>query len=335
MTADAKTVHDTAIVIDAVCPLLWEPKYLELYRKGGATAVAPTVGGMDNAETTMRSLGRWLKRIRENDDLALVSRAADIGAAKRDRKLGLMLHFQGTDPIEDDLDLIDAYKGIGVGMIQLTYNIKNRVGDGCEERTDAGLSRFGLDAIKRMNEARVVVDCSHTGYRTTMEAFEASTRPAVFSHAGCFSVHPSPRNIKDDQIKAAAQSGGLIGAVGFPAFVSASPRPTLDEFIRHIEHMVNLAGIDHVALGIDYFTGQHPLTSDEAAAAQYKGLVASGRWSPKAYPPPPYYYPAGIETPEGLPNLTRRLVELGWKTEDIHKVMGGNWVRVLRKVWGE
>lgn len=337
MSVDPQSVHDTAIVIDAVCPLLTEPvpRHLELYRRGGATAVAPTVGGSENAETALRTLGRWTRHINDTADLTLIRRAADIEDAKRDRRLGIILHFQGTDPVEDDLDLVDAYKGIGVGMIQLTYNIKNRVGDGCEERTDAGLSRFGMDFIKRMNEARVVVDCSHTGFRTTMDAIEASRRPAVFSHAGAFSVHPSPRNITDEQIKAVAATGGLVGAVGYPAFVSASPRPSLDEFINHIDHMVGLVGIDHVALGIDYFTGQHPIASDEAAARLYKQLVDEGRWSPKAYPPPPYYYPAGIETPEGLPNLTRRLLERGYGEQDVKKIMGANWVRVFREVWGE
>jgi membrane dipeptidase len=99
--------------------------------------------------------------------------------------------------------------------------------------------------------------------------------------------------------------------------------------------MVNLVGIDHVALGIDYFTGQHPIAPDDVAAAIYKRLVDEGRWSPKAYPPPPYYYPAGIETPEGLPNLTRRLSERGYADADVLKIMGGNWVRVFREVWGE
>jgi membrane dipeptidase len=335
MPVDSQSVHESAIVIDAVCPLLMEPRHLDLYKRGGATAVAPTVGGSENAETALRTLGRWIRRIRGGEDLVLVRRAADIEAAKRDRRLGIILHFQGTDPIEDDLDLVDAYKGIGVGMIQLTYNVKNRVGDGCEERTDAGLSRFGLDFIKRMNEARVVVDCSHTGFRTTMDAIEASQRPIVFSHAGALSVHPSPRNITDEQIKAVAATGGLVGAVGFPAFVSASQRPSLEDFIRHIDHMVDLAGIDHVALGIDYFTGQHPIAADVVADAVYKRLIDEGRWSPKAYPPPPYYYPAGIETPEGLPNLTRRLLERGYGVEDTKKIMGGNWVRVFREVWGE
>jgi membrane dipeptidase len=335
MSAGAKSLHEQAIVIDAVCPLLFEHLHVELYKRGGCTAVAPTVGGSENAETALRNIGRWIKRIRTGDDLKLVRCAADIEAAKRDRRLGIILHFQGTDPIEDDLDLIDAYKSLGVGMIQLTYNVKNRVGDGCEERTDAGLSRFGLDFIKRMNEARLVVDCSHTGFRTTMDAIEASKRPTVFSHAGAFSVHPSPRNISDEQIKAVAATGGLVGAVGYPPFVSAAPRPSLDEFIRHIDHVVNLVGIDHVALGIDYFTGQHPIAPDDVAAAIYKRLIDEGRWSPKAYPPPPYYYPAGIETPEGLPNLTQRLSERGYADADVLKIMGGNWVRVFREVWGE
>lgn len=335
MTKDATSLHADAIVIDAVCPLLMDHRHLALYRRGGATAVAPTVGGSENAETALRTIGRWIKLIRSTGDLALVRRAADIEAAKRDRRLGIILHFQGTDPIEDDVDLIDAYKSLGVGMVQLTYNVRNRVGDGCEEPGDAGLSRFGRDVVKRLNEARIVVDCSHTGFRTTMDAIEASQRPTVFSHAGAFGVHPSPRNITDEQIKAVAATGGLVGAVGYPAFVASGPRPTLDQFIAHIDHMVSLVGIDHVALGIDYFTGQHPIASDEAAAALYKRLVDGGRWSPRSYPPPPYYFPAGIETPEGLPNLTRRLLERGYVEADVLKIMGGNWVRVFRAVWGE
>ena len=335
MSVDPQSVHETAIVIDAVCPLLMEPRHLELYRRGGATAVAPTVGGWENAETALRTLGLWTRQINATEDLSLVRRADDIDTAKRDGRLGIIFHFQGTDPIEDSLDLVDAYKGIGVGMIQLTYNVKNRVGDGCEERTDAGLSRFGIDVVKRLNEARVVVDCSHTGFRTTMDAIERSTRPTVFSHAGAFSVHRSPRNITDEQIKAVAATGGLVGAVGFPAFVSASPRPSLDDFIHHIDHMVELVGIDHVGLGIDYFTGQHPIAPANAAAAIYQRMVEQGRWSTKAYPPPPYHFPAGIETPEGLPNLTRRLLEHGYGVADTRKIMGGNWVRVFREVWGE
>lgn len=334
MQANAEQIHREAIVIDAVCPLLNNPKHLELYRQGGLTAVAPTIGGFRPAGETLRNIGLWLRMIRERDDLALIRTAAEVERAKASGKLGIIMHFQGTEPLEDSLDLVDAYKELGVGIIQLSYNVKNRVGDGCEERTDAGLSRFGLQLIERMNKARVIVDCSHTGYRTTMEAIEASTAPVVFSHANPKAVHPSPRNIQDDQYKAVAATGGLVGIVGYPAFVSSSPKPTIDEFINHIEYAVKLIGIDHVGLGIDYFEGMDPISPLQVAQERYAAFIESGAWSPKSYPPPPYHYPEGIETPATFQNLTTGLIRRGYGADDIRKLLGGNWVRVYRAVWG-
>ncbi|WP_374633192.1 dipeptidase [Ferrovibrio sp.] len=334
MPVDAQSLHADAIIIDPVCPLLHQKDMLDVYKKGGLTAIAPTVGGWENAATTMRGLGSWVQYIRERGDAILVRSAADIEEAKRTNKIGVIFHFQGTDPLEDSLDLVDAYKSLGVGMIQLTYNVKNRVGDGCEERTDAGLSKFGLKAIARMNQARIIVDCSHTGYRTTMDAFEASSAPTVFSHANPRAVYGTPRNVLDEQIKAAAATGGLTGIVGFPPFVAADKRPTLDQFIDHISYVADLVGIDHVALGIDYFLGQSPYTPDDAAMKFYEETIASGRWTPAAYPPPPYYYPEGIGTPDQMPNLTAALVKRGFSEADIRKILGGNWMRVFRAVWG-
>jgi membrane dipeptidase len=333
---DAERLHRDAIVIDATCPLITYRHHLDLYRKGGCTAVAPTVGGSGGtgaAAATLGELGRWHKLVREREDLLLVRRAGDVLQAKREGRLGLILHFQGTEPIERDLDLIDAYKSLGVGIIQLTYNVKNRVGDGCEERTDAGLSRFGLQLIERMNGAGVIVDCSHTGYRTTLDAIHASSAPVVFSHANAFAVHPSPRNIKDDQAKAIAATGGIIGIVGFPAFVADTARPTLDQMLDHAAYYADLIGIEHIGIGIDYFTGQHGIVDDDQARRTYDALRASGQWS-DAYPPPPYHYPAGIETPDKLANLTAGLLKRGFSEADTRKILGENWVRVYRAVWG-
>ena len=334
-TIDDKRLHDEAIVIDAVCPLMMDRRYIDWWIEGGVTAAGPTVGAFQRAGPTLRVLGEWLRAIERDPRLVLVRRAADFAAAKAARQLGVVFHFQGTEPIEDDLNLIDAYKTLGVGMIQLAYNVKNRVGDGCEERTDAGLSTFGLQVIERLNEARIVVDCSHTGYRTTMDAIEASSRPVVFSHSNAKAVRDSPRNITDEQIRAAAATGGLIGIVGFPPFVSASPRPTLDEFVDHIDHMVGLVGDDHVGLGLDYYKGQAPVVSDEESTRMYEGRIAAGDWRPESYPPPPHHFPDGIATPRTLPNLTRRLLERGYGEEATRKILGGNWVRVFRAVWGE
>ena len=334
-TLDHERIHDEAIVIDAVCPLMLRRQYIDWWIEGGATAAGPTVGVFDRAGPTLRVLGDWIRAIDADPRLTLIERTADFAEVKANGKFGVLFHFQGTEPIEDDVNLIDAYKALGVGMIQLAYNIKNRVGDGCEERTDAGLSNFGLQVIERLNEARVVVDCTHTGYRTTMDAIEASTRPVVFSHSNAKAVKDSPRNITDDQIKAAAATGGLIGMVGFPAFVSASPKPTLDEFIDHIDHVVKLVGDDHVGLGLDYYWGQAPIADDEEAMRLYEEHVAAGTWRPEAYPPPPYHYPDGIATPRDLRNLTKRLLERGYGEEATKKILGGNWVRVFREVWGE
>ena len=136
-------VHEEAIVIDAVCPLLQHKKYIDWYIEGGATAVAPTVASGESSSEALSSIGGWLRFVKDDERLTLVKRAADIERAKRNGKTGIILHFQGTGPIEDNLDLVDAYKELGVGVIQLTYNVKNRVGDGASERTDCGLSYFG------------------------------------------------------------------------------------------------------------------------------------------------------------------------------------------------
>jgi membrane dipeptidase len=330
----AIALHAESIVIDAVCPLVMDdPRYLEWYREGGVTALAPTVGGWENARITLSRIAAWHRVLREREDLQLVRTAAQIEGAKQGNRLGMYFHLQGTDPIEDNLDLIDLYKALGVGVIQLTYNVRNRVGDGCEERADAGLSRFGLKLVERLNKARVIVDCSHTGERTSLEAIECSSAPVILSHSNSASVHPSPRNASHDLIAAVARSGGVIGVVGFPAMVADSRSPSLDQLIAHIDAIVECVGIDHVGLGLDYYWGQAGVASDEAALKSYDEAIRTGRWS-SAYPPPPHHYPAGIATPRSLSNLTTSLLKRGYSDGHVRKVLGENWLRIMRAVWG-
>jgi membrane dipeptidase len=331
---DARQVHESAIVIDSVSPLSSDGQYLDLYRDGGVTVVTPTVAmGKATASSTIRSLGRWHRLFRSRPDLLQVNSGADIRKAKETGRLGILLAFQGADAIEDDIDLIDAYKSLGVGVMQLTYNVENLVGYGCEEPRDDGLTRLGRDAVARMNEAKVVVDCSHTGYRTTMEAIEASQAPVIFSHSNAYAVHASQRNIKDDQIRAAADTGGVIGAVGYAAFVSSKSKPSLDDMIDHVAYIADLVGIDHVGIGMDYFPGQDRIMSLADARKMYDVLLESGHWSPSSYPPPPYTFPEGIETPDLLPALTAGLLNRGFSASEVKKIVGGNWLRVFEAVW--
>jgi membrane dipeptidase len=331
---DPIEVHERAIIIDAVSPLVRRREYIDLYAKGGVTCVAATVAHGADAGGAVKNLGGWLRFLDGRADLLLVRTAADIERAKRERKVGLVFHFQGTDQFENDLNLVEAYRALGVRMVQLTYNVKNRVGDGCEERTDAGLSRFGLALIERLNANRIVIDCAHTGYRTTMEAIEASTSPVVISHANARAVFDTPRNIADDQARAIARKGGVVGVNAVPYFVVYPGRPTLDQLIAHVDHFVKVMGIDHVGLGFDYFDGQQPFADDTTADRIWKEAVDSWRWSPATYPRPPHYYPEGLDTPAELRNLTKRLLERGYSAADTAKILGGNWLRVFRTVWG-
>ncbi len=331
----AQHLHEAAIVIDSVCPLCTDGQHLDLYRDGGVTVVTPTVAvGKATAFTTLKMLGFWQRLLRSRPDLLQIRTAADIREAKQTRRLGILLAFQGADAIEGDVDLIDAYKTLGVGVMQLTYNEKNLLGDGCEVEVDDGLTQFGREAIERMNEAQVVVDCSHTGHRTTMEAIAASAAPVILSHADAYGVHPTTRNVRDDQIEAIAATGGVIGIAGFPPFVSAHTHPTLDDLIDHVSYVADLVGVDHVGLGIDYFPGQDRIMALDQAQTTYEFLLQSGLWSTAAYPPPPWTYPEGIETPDGLPNLTTGLLRRGFSDQDVKLILGENWLRVFEAVWG-
>jgi membrane dipeptidase len=334
MKQDFSRLHRESIIIDAVCPLVKDcPEYIEWYRSGGVTALAPTIASVESARASLDRLATWHRLLRERSDLLLVSRAHDVVTAKETGRIGIYFHFQGTGPIEDNLDLVDLYKALGVGIVQLTYNVKNRVGDGCEERTDAGLSRFGIKLIERLNSAKVIVDCSHTGFRTSMDAIECSTAPVVLSHSNAAWVHGTARNVPGELIDAVAKSGGVIGVAGFPAMVGTASQPSLDEFIAHIDAIVTRVGIDHVGLGIDYYIGQSGVSDDEAALRTYRQMVNAGIWA-TSYPLPPHHYPAGMETPRTLSNLTERLLQRGYAAIDVAKVLGGNWLRIMERIWG-
>jgi membrane dipeptidase len=333
----AATLMRDAILIDATSPLLRDARreYVDLYIQGGWTAVAATVGGFEDAAFTIRGIGRWLEQLRLRPDLAPVRSAADIERAKQDGKLGIIMHIQGTDPIEDSLDLIDAYKALGVGVMQLAYNVRNRVGDGAEEPGNAGLSRFGRKVIARLNAARVVVDCAHTGVRTSLDAIEASSRPVIISHANARAVHPVSRNAPDELLRAIARNGGVVGILGFPAMVSADARPTLDQYVAPIDHMVGLGGIDSVGIAVDFFRWQSPLVTPQAAQQMRDDMVARGLWDPEAYRHAPFHYPQGFETPDKVVNLVSSLLRRGYSGPDVRKIMGGNWMRIYRQVWDE
>lgn len=328
-------VRRTAVVYDAVCPLAQKEATLDDLIKGGVNVVAPTIGGPGSLQETMGSIGMWYERLRRrSDELLLVTRAEDMQRAKDEGKLGIIFHLQGTGPIGRDPGMVEVLYRLGVRIMQLTYNVKDFVGDGCEESGDGGLSDLGKTVVQEMNRVGMVVDLSHTGRRTTLEAMEVSQAPCVFSHSNCAATFKSNRNIQDDQIAAAAATGGVIGVTAFPGFISdTKPQPTKQDMLAHFDHLVGLVGIDHIGFGSDYFEGQDPYVTQEEADRVYRTWITSGAWKSETYSPPPYIYPEGIETPDRLENLTRMLVEHEFSEEETGKILGGNFMRVYREVW--
>jgi membrane dipeptidase len=335
MNNTASKLHQDSIVIDATCPLASVGNYFEKWIEGGSTVIAPTVNRPPELmRDTMGRVGVWLRRLRDNEDkLIQVITVEDIYRAKEENKLGILFHFQGTTPFEKDLNSIEVFYRLGLRMVQLCYNEKDFVGDGCSELTDCGLSRFGVKVIEELNRMGIVVDCSHTGYRTTMDAIEVSKKPVIVSHGNARAVCDSFRNLRDDQIKAIAQKGGVIGLNGYPDFVLKGKKPTLDDLIDHADYIANLVGTEHISVGIDYYEGMAGVANDEDAKDLYQRLVDAGIWNPRDYSPPPWHYPEGIEMPDKLANLTAGLLKRGYSEEDIKKILGLNLVRVFKEIW--
>lgn len=329
------TIHEEAIVFDAACAILSDERYIDVALAGGVTAAAPTVsGGDDNCGAAMIKIAHWLKLFQEHSSKLLhINRADDFRKAKASGKLGIVFHFQNSLSLEKSLELVDVYSVLGVKVIQLTYNERNFIGDGCGETTDAGLSDFGVKAVKAMNRAGIAVDCSHAGIRTSLDAMTVSESPVIFTHANAKHVWDSNRNLTDEQIKEVARMGGVIGVNGFPAFVSGSKRPTLDDFLKHVDYIAELVGVDHVGLGLDFFLGQAGVVKPEEEKSRYQALIASGRWKADSYPPPPYYYPEGIEDPGGFPNVTEALIQRGYTVEETRKILGENFISAFHKIW--
>jgi membrane dipeptidase len=324
MSDAATRIHRDAIVIDGACPGEYWRAHRDDWVEGGATACALTVGWPGPAQEALYDIADALRMIREEPELRLATSVADIRTAKADRALAVVLHFQGPEPLEYEPALLEPFWRMGVRVVQLAYNRRNPLCDGCEEPRDAGLSVLGRRMIAEMNRLGIVVDVSHTGLTSSLEAIEASSAPCIASHSNAAAVHANRRNLPNELVEAIAAGGGVIGMNGFPSFVAASDRPTLDQLIDHIVHIDGLVGPGHVGLGIDFYEG---------GRADYEAALASGAWSADNYGPPPYHYPAGLEGPAGLPALTARLLERGYEENGVRGILGENWLRVYEDVW--
>ena len=301
----------------------------------GLTACNVTVGYTESFEACVEGIGRWQAEIEAHPDAFLLVRsAADLRAAKSSRRLGLVLGTQNLAMIGKDLPRLRTLRELGVRIAQLTYNVRNLLGDGSIEPSDAGLSRLGRAAIGRVNELRLLLDLSHGGYRTISEAIAASSRPCAISHTGCAALTPHPRNVPDAVLRALAGKGGVAG-IYFMPYLRAKGQQTALDVIRHLEHAIDVAGEDHVGLGTDGNISPTVLTEEYRKA--HRENVEERKRAGIAAPneePDVFLYAPDLNAARRFETLALMLAKRGHQDARIAKVLGENFARLFAEAWG-
>ena len=327
VSEQATALTESALVWDMTLP--WVRGYahddiLPRFHAAGMDVISLTVGAREGSDfsSIVRWIAKWTHKIASREDtMRLCRNVADIDRAKAAGKLALVYNLQETMFFEDKLELISLFYELGVRHALLAYNVKNAVGDGCAERTDAGLSRWGIQVVQEMNRIGMLVCGTHTGYRTTMDAMEVAQAPFIFSHSNAYGVYPHYRNIKDDQIKACAASGGVMGINGLGEFLDDHDA-TSHSMFRHIDYIAKMVGPEHVGIGLDF------VKNDE-------GFWDFVRKADFMWPPNPNQTRSFSKfgQPEQVVELSQLMLDADYAEADIRGILGENFRRVAESVW--
>jgi membrane dipeptidase len=263
--------------------------------------------------------------------LEAVTDAAGIERATAAGRIGLLYYIQNATPIEDDVSRLDDLTARGIRLVQLTYNSRNLLGDGCLERTNAGLSRFGLEVVAGLNARRMLVDLSHCGDATTLDGITHSRAPVAITHAGCRAVFDHPRNKTDGAIRALADRGGVIGIFQINPYLGPAERNTLEDVMRHVDHAIRVGGVEHVGIGSDREYATIPDTPEEQARlreelSRLRPTTAAGfRWP---------FFVSALNHPRRMETLADALRKRGRTPREVDLILGGNFLRLFRETIG-
>jgi len=329
----AKMIHKDRVVVDTVNRSLMDEHFFRHIQEGGIGLLGRTIlvssgdvfSPFGYAES-LRDITQTLDMIdRHPNELMLVKSAADIRRARETARTGLYIYFQSPEPFEAQLWRVRLFYELGLRIVQLTYNQRCLIGDGCAERHDGGLSDLGVELITICNELGIVVDVSHCGHLTTMEAMEVSKTPVLITHANSRVLCDNRRCKTDEEVIRCANQGGVIGVQALRSFLGGDS-PTLGRMLDHIDHYVKLVGIDHVGLGLDLTTGHE---YDDFSLLGYKPEMYQDLWKDGVQ-----LYLDGMENVGKVPAITAGLLERGYSESDTRKIIGENFARVLGSVWG-
>jgi membrane dipeptidase len=333
--SDAEKVLSDSFVVDAcVTRFTFEyPKYVEAMRKGGVNLASVTVSTHEDFIGALKRIDFVQRTVAERKGEAIITNVKEAREAKKNGKLAYAMYFQNSRMVSNDLSFARILQKMGVRIMQLTYNDQNFIGAGCAEINGSGLTYFGRECVAEMNKVGIVVDLSHCNDTTTMDAINVSSNPCTISHSNSRLISPSPRNKSDEIIKALAEKGGVIGCTIFGPLVRLNERGSIEDILKNIDHIVKMAGIDHVGIGLDLARKfiDEGTVAEESVIKQWRPIRPDifGSGSSDKYPP----YPAGLEKHEEIINLVRALLSKGYSEQDIKKILGENFLRVYERVW--
>jgi membrane dipeptidase len=312
------------VLIDGLQYCRWSRTVFEEMRAGGMSAVHATVAYHGSLRETVTEIAAWNRRFRDHADLiAPLLRGRDIAAARASGRTAIALGLQNPMPIEDDLGLVEILHRLGIRVMQLTYNNQSLLGTGWSEAQDSGLTQMGREVVREMNRLGMLVDLSHAGERTTLEAITFSARPVVVSHANPRESRETGRNLSRTAMKALAESGGLMGLSLYPHHLPQGSDTTLAAFGAMAARAAEIVGVAHLAIGSD-------LCQDQPG--EVLRWMRRGRWrfadpgeESLAFPAQPSWFRSNRD----FPGLAAGLAGAGFRPDEIALVLGGNWRRLM------
>lgn len=320
---DVDAIFERAVIFDALsADQEWDTATFDAAKLSGLTAIHTSLANR-NLTVAMKDLAEWDAVFAKHPDRLLkATSGADFTAAKKRGQIAVVLGFQNATIVERNVRALDKLHAAGARCIQLTYNSRNLLGDGCTERTNAGLSDFGVEVVHRMNELGIVVDLSHCGEQTSKDGIELSKRAPAFTHTVCKSIYNHVRGKSDELIRAMSNKGGMTGITTLGYFVGPTEKTTLEDYFRQIDHAVKVGGIDHVGIASDHairgIMATHTRESWYVPRLTSFKPIYNVRWPPNI---------PELDPPTRFRTIAHGLSKRGYSTDRLEKVLGGNWVR--------
>lgn len=339
LSANARALYHGALVLDCNSSppegrLPLAQAELEAVRGSGIDVIKYSVGGInEDFWATVAGLAHVQRLIEMHPAyFTQVRVAGDFARAKAEGKLGIILSFESAEMLAGRLESFELFRNLGVRVMQLSYNRKSPFAAGVMEPDGGGLTPLGREAVAEMNRLGIAIDLSHANAATTADVLGLTGKPPLMTHAGCAAIHAHPRNKTDEQLRALADRGGVVGIFDLPYLTASPKQPTVEDYMMHLEHALKVAGEDHVGIGSD--ADILPLdTSDKGMAELHKELEqrrATGLAAPEEDRPP---YVVGLNTPRRIEVIADELLKRGYPVSVVEKVVGANFARVFADIW--